>query len=714
MAADSSAPPMDVSKYLAEKSAAQPVAAPPMDVAKYLAEKSQPTQKSESKIGELAGRFAEDLIRPVKAVGTAVDYLDAPIRQAAIAPAKMMAGDGVAGPLLDIPLQLVKGPSEAPSWKDVYKKYGVSDKPVRMSNLQNAHPELGGLPEGMFDEGDMINTPSAAASLGFATELAAGGAGLRGVMKVPGLVGKGASAVNAAMIAKLGDGLEHTPIKNLDSVVQSLKELGITDVPKAVLTDNKLFQELESGLSQSGSLPARTTNKQYKAFFDQVDAAKKKIAELRSADSDHGIGKEIQTGLVGEVKAKKAPISELYDNFNKDLTKIDVNEPVVNRIFGGLKRDPLFQTSDGAALLDEYKNATLKQGNLASLKELRQAVRGAADAGASDNTQRRLTKIAEALTGVRDNSIHALKSEYPKEMHGEIDSLLNEIALADAGHSTNIKDVNSVKAIAGNKQFNSPSEFINKVNSMNEAEIAKKATTLDVGTLQNMKDKFPQVYEKVKTARINDLVDRSSPGGKFNENTFLKQYEALDPEMKELIFTPEQRSHIENFKTVKSAIPEKLGPSGTPKGQMTMEMVNPKRNALDYFTKKALEKSIAPNQAVSETPSKLADILPLTRIQGASQAAAKAEAPAPLRLVADKKDQAPQKGPAKWANDGFDKLIEHSDEELKNQLKDKKSDLLKDPKINELLQQASDLKPGTKAMDNIANKIKSRVSREQN
>lgn len=71
-------------------------------------------------------------------------------------------------------------------------------------------------------------------------------------------------------------------------------------------------------------------------------------------------------------------------------------------------------------------------------------------------------------------------------------------------------------------------------------------------------------------------------------------------------------------------------------------------------------------------------------------------------------NDAPQKGPEKWANDGFEKLIEHSSE-----LKDKRDIIFADPKLKELLIQASDLKPGTKAMEDIKTKIKSRVSKVQ-
>lgn len=66
---------------------------------------------------------------------------------------------------------------------------------------------------------------------------------------------------------------------------------------------------------------------------------------------------------------------------------------------------------------------------------------------------------------------------------------------------------------------------------------------------------------------------------------------------------------------------------------------------------------------------------------------------------------APEKGPDKWASDGVKKLQEHdpssgiSDPETISRLK-------KSKKGKDLLIQASDLKPGTKAMDNVLRKIK--------
>lgn len=78
--------------------------------------------------------------------------------------------------------------------------------------------------------------------------------------------------------------------------------------------------------------------------------------------------------------------------------------------------------------------------------------------------------------------------------------------------------------------------------------------------------------------------------------------------------------------------------------------------------------------------------------------------PSAVMRAADQ--NAPTKGPDKWANDGLSKLIQHSgDPKIQKQLSDQKSSMLSDPKLKQLLISASDLKPGTPAMNKIMDKI---------
>lgn len=65
---------------------------------------------------------------------------------------------------------------------------------------------------------------------------------------------------------------------------------------------------------------------------------------------------------------------------------------------------------------------------------------------------------------------------------------------------------------------------------------------------------------------------------------------------------------------------------------------------------------------------------------------------------------APTKGPEKWANDGFAKLMDHAGDD--KSLQASRDQIMASPQGKKLLIAASDLKPGSKAMEDVLSKIK--------
>lgn len=548
--------------------------------------------------------------------------------------------------------------------------------------------------------------------------------GGQSIAALPGLAKSGYGAASDFIKNKIGPSLDYTPIANKEAVQSAAQNLGL-NLPKAVLTDNPTYQKLESGLSQSGSLPAKEVRDQYSILNKGLDAASQKIADLKTPDSDFVIGQGIKSDLTNQVKSAKAPVTDMYNAIAPDLKNIPVDEGVTNKVFGNLKKNPIFQTTDGKEFLEEHRDMVSNQPDLASLKELRTTVGQSVAHGDADITKLRADQMQRALTSIRDNSVEALKSNLPTEAHGEIDNLQNQIALADSAHASNVKDLNSIKAMVGNKPISSPGSFLSKVGDAKEADFAQRAANLDVQSMQNLKDKFPSVFEKAKTAKINDMISSATnPSSGFNESRFFKQYDNLDNETKNLIFSPEMRSHIEDLKTVKQAIPDKLGPSGTPEGHMMMDMFSPKRNALDLGIKSALNNAgkasdlalppITPSAAASDNVRPLLQLLKSSTTPSAS-------APSRFPKAADKGESvskaqpAPIKGPDKWASDGHANLIAHAvDSDVKDQLNDSKEALMADPKSKDLLVAASDVKPRSNAMEKILNEVKKKIGKGAN
>lgn len=536
------------------------------------------------------------------------------------------------------------------------------------------------------------------------------GALLSTAIESPQIAKDVANSVKNKISGGLGANIDFTPAPNAGEVKAAADQLGIApgDVPKALLTDNPTYQKLESGLSQSGSIPAKPIRDQYTRFFKGVGDASEKIADLKTTDSEFGIGSKIGDDLANQVKASTAPVSELYDDLNPLLRQIPVDPASVNSQFGALKRNPIFQTKDGIAMLEDQKSAIQSMPELASLKEYRSTLHDSLGNNSTPLDENRINTIYDAATKIRDNSINAQKNSLPSALHGEVDDVISKQALADSAHASNLDDINSIKALVGNKEFSSPRAFLKKLGSMNEADIAAKASNLDVDTLTNLQDKFPTVFDKVKTAKINDMVQSSTnPVSGFNDTRFLKQWDGMDQEAKDLFFDPQLQSQIDAFQTVKQAIPPKLGPSGTPEGKMMMQMLSPKRTALDLGIKKTLDaaSNTAPSTAAAAgapVSSPIGNGARLVAISGGlgTPAAQPAVVPAAnMNKAADSTE--PTKGPDKWVNDGLKKLQAHDPDAI-NRIP---AASLSDPKVRDLLIRASDLSPGTKAMDDIMERI---------
>lgn len=60
-----------------------------------------------------------------------------------------------------------------------------------------------------------------------------------------------------------------------------------------------------------------------------------------------------------------------------------------------------------------------------------------------------------------------------------------------------------------------------------------------------------------------------------------------------------------------------------------------------------------------------------------------------------------EKGPEKWARDGFENIVNHAPPEEREKLTKMRDTILKTPKLRESLIVAADVKPGTKAMDRL-------------
>jgi len=212
----------------------------------FLKQNSEPQKSGLRKAGEflldnVAKPINDNVLQPI---ATGLDYTYAPVRQAMAFPAKRFnakSEDEALQAYADIPGQLLRHPSEAPTTQQVLEMYGVQ-KEKKISPIAVSNPLGASSYEQNPLEDDPDNTtiyPSAQGA--FMVDMLAGGEGinlatkaLKGAGK---LIGKGAQATQDFAAKKLAPNVNFTPIENANEIKEAASKLGIKDIPNALLTN---------------------------------------------------------------------------------------------------------------------------------------------------------------------------------------------------------------------------------------------------------------------------------------------------------------------------------------------------------------------------------------------------------------------------------------------------------------------------------------------
>jgi hypothetical protein len=384
---------------------------------------------------------------------------------------------------------------------------------------------------------------------------------------------------------------------NAPEITAASERLGFSPT-QGMLSENPTLQKMESSLSQSPRPTATEQRQAYENVRKGFGTAAENIEGLKTGESNYKLGSNLKTGLESEVQAAKAPVSELYGDINKDLINIKLQPKINNKSIGILKKDSVFKTKDGKEFLNNISDDINSLENVADLKEYRTNLLKNISSSTSELDRLRYEKVYDQVTNLRDTSIQAIKDTDPfvkasgKSGAEIVDELHNKLALADAAHSENIRQLQKIKGIAGIKgDVKSQGSFLRSLGKVPEEDLIKKAANTDISTLNEFKDKFPALYENAKTAQVNDLVSRSMDKSGLNVTRFLKNVDKLEPEIKSNLFDAKQNQVFEDLKLIQKESPAPSGPSGTPEGLNYKGLLSPHGYASDIAQQQILKNS---------------------------------------------------------------------------------------------------------------------------
>lgn len=524
---------------------------------------------------------------------------------------------------------------------------------------------------------------------------------------------------------------------NTEEIIEAARRMGIKVTP-GMLDDTGFVERLESALSKSPSLFGQSVARNRDKVTNRLNEIGQEVTAEASNQSPYQIGESFKEGVTAKVGERLDPISAVFTEVAESTKNIPVGEKSKAAIVRNIEGLSTYRLTGGKGKPGEYVDMIGRIQNVDEVKTVLTMLNNDIRA-ASGSEKQVLLGIKEKLSTLEKNStvrgaISAAKEGGMRETTGKRIGMeiVGDLKDARKGYRELSEDLQGVAENARIKTQKGPSAFLDAVDQIPSERIQDKFFNVQNNRqLMTLKSKFPDQFELLRQGKIKDIVDRSVDNsvngqGRFSTQKFLKEVGDLNDEAKAMLF--EGKTNIlKDIETVHRSLPRNFNPSGTASESGWQDAIY--RNVRDLPTY-ALYRAASTNlgKGISDSLIKAPQMVELYHKSPQAYHTIVQKIENNVGFISPKQISVPKaadgkennkdrpvvdlKGANKWAVDGYSKLLEHDNSgSLSNDQAVEK--LFSTPKGRDLLIKASDLKPGTKAMDDLMTKIKARTSEGQ-
>ena len=524
----------------------------------------------------------------------------------------------------------------APSNKDLTLKLGVNDNPAELTKAVNdpksakgfaiktlanlAGPGLGDLiAQGgsrFLDSKGTTNADIASVPIGMAADwtnavgpvLSLGSKAIKGIKglkaaeKIAAIAGKAedvaqtanTAAQNGGNIVKLGaaadSGLNATDaIKlanegadkiNIKEIAEASKRLGF-EPTKGMLTTNPTIKGLESSLEQSPSVAGALVRNQTDKVRRGVTKAVEGLTKDTTSYSKFELGEQIKSGIMEKIAQRHAPIADQFNKLRESTAFIEVPDKSKLTLAQNFMKHPdvaLAPNSSWGSKAQQFGDYLLNAKSADDVKRLRTIVGKEIQASTNPNEQRVLNSIYGSLTRLEENTIKraAIATARTSTEGAQIGTqMLGELKTAKQGFRGLMTDIADVTKAGSLKKSRTIEDFIDIVDNVPSEKIGDVLfKTNDLRSLKTIEKLFPNEFSLMRQQKVSELVEKSLVKGQLDPAKFARAVKNIGPEVMKKIFGGNADAVLKDVQTVLDARPNMMGPSGTPQGQMFMNMLD--------------------------------------------------------------------------------------------------------------------------------------------
>lgn len=366
------------------------------------------------------------------------------------------------------------------------------------------------------------------------------------------------------------------PLKEgAEEVMAAGKRLGATPT-RGMLTENQVIGGLESALAQKPS----DIGKRYAGQFRDVGEAMRGGAEdiLKAGKESTKTGlqtaEDVRGSLIKSIEGKAEKATPFFDSLKKDAAFIDINEKGRSAISKNIRKLDYakIQGSPEAAFANNIANNLEGTKNLAELRNLRSYVgKMLSDPMVPGTMKSTAGSIYGKLAELEKRSITRAAIESASSTRAGKNvakNMLTELRTANKAYSEFSNELKDLAQKSGLGKINNYAEFVTKLQGLSGEQLSKKLFQPgNVKQLETFKKQFPEAFEDLKKAHLQDLYNKSLTKGEISIPKLINQADRMSPEARSLIFGKESAQKIKDIKTMYNNLPPKIGPSGTPQGE---------------------------------------------------------------------------------------------------------------------------------------------------
>jgi hypothetical protein len=355
-------------------------------------------------------------------------------------------------------------------------------------------------------------------------------------------------------------------------IEQAAETLGIPVFPGQVSANDgvqKLWQILVESASPFGQAEKQSVLDSLKVINDRVSS----IAKTGSTLSKAEIGARLAERFYQKADEAIDEYTKIYQLLGGSEKVAAVNERSVQQIARNILRIP--EIRGGA--LPEFGQAL--QGRVLNMKNLEDvAIQIKLLNGDARKFNRAGDVNGERIANYLKGKLERLYETTVKRQFSAKESklVMAEYKAARSKFAQTAQMYGRLATVMGKKNIGSPINFLRLLRNENafnpDTLVDKLFTKNNTGFLKFLAKDFPEEFALIRDyhkGQFAEFVD-----GNLNVNKFIKQMEALEPEVRNALFSKEEQAIVNASKTYLDAFPTPINPSKTALALGWMEFLN--------------------------------------------------------------------------------------------------------------------------------------------